>query len=271
MKSECAGSADGVGVQQRVAALDTSLFDHVPNQLSGDDRPSLLATQNAVGTASPFTYLEIGSYLGGTLQAPLADPRCTLIVSIDPRTHTAPDGRLGHYAYEVNTTERMLELLGDVPQGDLSKLETIEACVDDLDPDTIPRPDLCLIDGARTLPAVLAAARFCAKVTGLEGIIAFRDPGVVEKAILRFVRETPGPHRGYWLQDEVFVVELGDRTVLNDPRVQDQLGGPLWMAANLVGLDMLVLAATVTLHQALEGTLRATTAAKQRWLSSTRL
>jgi hypothetical protein len=260
-----------VGVEDQVARLDTSLFDHVRNQVSRDDRRSLLAIQNAVTSDGPYTYLEIGSYLGGTLQAPLADPRCTRIVSIDPRTQTAPDGRRGHYAYEVNTTERMLQLLGDVPHGDLSKLQTFDACVDDIEPDTVPRPDFCFIDGERTLAPVLAAARFCAKVTGLEGIIAFHEPRVVEKAILRFVRETPGPHRGYWLRDDVFVGELGDRTVLNDPWVQDQLAGSLWTAANFVGVDMLMLAVTVGFHEALEGTLRATAAARQRWLAGGRL
>jgi hypothetical protein len=260
-----------VVVQEQVARLDPSLFDHIRNQLSWDDRRSLLAVENAIGANGPFTYLEIGSYLGATLQAPLADPRCSRIVSIDPRTQTAPDSRLGHYAYEVNTTERMLELLGDVPHGDLSKLQTIEASVDDIDPDTIPQPDLCFINGDHTLAPVLAAARFCAKVTGLDGIIAFHDPRFVEKAILRFVRETPGPHRGYWLRDDLFVVELGDRRVMNDPRVQDQLASPLWTAANLVGLDMLMLSVTVGFHDALEGTVRATTAARQRWLNGSRL
>ena len=127
------GSIDAVGVQEQVARLDASLFDHVRRQVSWDDRRSLLAIENAVASDGPYTYLEIGSYLGGTVQAPLADPRCTRIVSIDPRTQTAPDGRLGHYAYEVNTSERMLELLGDVAHGDLSKLQTIEARVDDID------------------------------------------------------------------------------------------------------------------------------------------
>ena len=78
--------------EQRLAALDTTLFDAVPCQLYDDDRRSLLAVQAAVRRrAGAYRYLEIGSYLGGSIQAHLLDPRCERIYSIDNRSAAAPD------------------------------------------------------------------------------------------------------------------------------------------------------------------------------------
>lgn len=78
----------------RIAALDTQLFDHIESQTSEDDRKSLLAVHSSVAARTdPFSYLEIGSHLGGTLQVVIADPRCTRVVSIDPRPPWQPDDR----------------------------------------------------------------------------------------------------------------------------------------------------------------------------------
>jgi hypothetical protein len=67
------------------------------------------------------------------------------------------------------------------------------------------------------------------------GVIAFHDFGVVERAVLDFLRETPRPHRGYWLRSSVFVVELGvTPTMLERPGVRSMLRRPAmaWLAGN---------------------------------------
>src|SRR5439155_2441442 len=113
----------------RVAALDTQLFAAVETETSESDRKSLLAVHNAVAAHNDlFSYLEIGSHLGGTLQVVIADPRCARVVSIDPRPRWVPDDRPGlpQFEYPDNSTERMLKLLQDVPGADLAKLETVE-------------------------------------------------------------------------------------------------------------------------------------------------
>ena len=53
-------------------------------------------------------------------------------------------------------------------------------------------------------------------------MIAFHDFWVVLPAILGFLRETPGA-RGYFLRNNVFVVEIGDASVVADSRIQSQL------------------------------------------------
>ena len=98
-------------ISDRVAALDTELFAHVKSQTSDQDKRSVLAIHDALATRGDFRYLEIGSHLGGTLQAFLADLRCKHVVSIDSRPLWQPDDRpdLDGWTYENNSTERMLE------------------------------------------------------------------------------------------------------------------------------------------------------------------
>src|SRR5438552_88943 len=96
-------------LSDRIAALDVSLFDQVSlAQTHVDDRRALLAIHDALAERGSFTYLEIGSYLGGSLQAMIADPRCECIISIDSRPEAPPDERGGWRPYPDNTTEAML-------------------------------------------------------------------------------------------------------------------------------------------------------------------
>ncbi len=247
-------------IEDRVAALDTQLFDFVESETSNDDRRSLLALHNGIATRGAFSYLEIGSHLGGTLQTVVADPRCVRIASIDPRPQWQPDDRphLNGWEYPNNSTERMLELLQKVPDADLSKLETVEESTENIAPGRFARPDFCFIDGEHTHEAALRDARFCRAVMQGAGIIAFHDSNVIERAILAFLREASRPHRAYSLRSTVFVVELGtEPTLLTDVNVRGQLRHPCrWIAANRLTADTALLAAgilrrKVTQHGAL--------------------
>lgn len=205
------GVADG-RLAERVAALDLKLMSHVASSTSDEDRRSLLALHAALADRrGSFSYLEIGSHLGGSLQAVVADQRCTRVVSIDPRPQWVPDERPGATSTEYvdNSTAHMRELLSAVPGADLSKLETIEASTEDITAESVGRPDWCFIDGEHTYAAALRDARFCRAVMGSAGVIAFHDFYFVERAILDFLRETARPRRGYLLRDSVFVVEFG--------------------------------------------------------------
>ena len=99
----------GLSFEQRIERLDCSLFDPIPTQSSKGDRMSWLALQGAVRRAAPsYTYLEIGSHLGGSIQQHWIDPRCSLIYSIDKRPLEQPDDRGAVFAYAGNSTARML-------------------------------------------------------------------------------------------------------------------------------------------------------------------
>ena len=225
-----------VSVSNRVSALDTSLFSHVGSETSENDRRSLLAIHNAVAAeTNPFSYLEIGSHLGGTLQALVADPRCVSAISIDPRPTRVPDDRGQMFEYVDNSTARMLELLGTVPGADLSKLHTVEDSTENIAAGSLPRPDICFVDGEHTYTAALRDARFCRAANHGAGIIVFHDTFVIASAIRDFIRETPGPVRAFPMRTSICVVELGARPpLLADPRVAAQAAPPspwLWRVA----------------------------------------
>src|SRR4051812_45896339 len=98
-----------------IAQLDLQLFEKISSQSTDRDKRSMLACQLAVRELAPdYTYLEIGSYLGGSIQPHLLDPRCRTIFSIDKRPLSQPDERGFDFIYKNNSTARMMELLREV-------------------------------------------------------------------------------------------------------------------------------------------------------------
>jgi len=205
--------------ERALASLDITLFDHFRSQTKLRDRLTLLALHNACrdfyGT---FRYLEIGSYLGGSLQALIRDPRCVEIVSIDARPDVAPDDRLGQVAYEGTTTEQMLEHLRSLPGADLTKLRTFDASTEDLEDVGPFRPQLCFIDGEHTHEAALRDARFCHRVMG-DGMLAFHDRAIVNPAIEEFLGDlSPGSHSSLPVRGGIRIVEIGESRLI--PKVK---------------------------------------------------
>src|SRR5215204_6622213 len=101
--------------EQAITGLDLNLFEKIKSQSTEHDKQSFLAIQLAVRNLRPqYKYLEIGSYLGGSIQPHLLDDRCERIYSIDKRPLQQPDARGFDYTYLNNSTERMLEQLRDV-------------------------------------------------------------------------------------------------------------------------------------------------------------
>src|SRR5437868_8479629 len=104
--------------------LDLQLFEKIASQSTDEDKQSLLAVQAAVREiAGEYNYLEIGSYIGGSIQPHLLDPRCRRIYSIDKRPHSQPDARGFDFIYQNNSTARMMEMLAGVSE-DRKKITT---------------------------------------------------------------------------------------------------------------------------------------------------
>ena len=98
--------------EDRIAKCDQTLFDGVPTISSQGDRLSWLALQSAVRqTKGEYVYLEIGSYVGGSLQQYYLDPRCNKIYSIDKRPERQADERGDGIVYENNTQRTMMDNL----------------------------------------------------------------------------------------------------------------------------------------------------------------
>jgi Methyltransferase domain len=219
-------------LERQLNGLDhDALFNHIYSETTSQDRHSLLSLHVACRQRRPFTYLEIGSHLGGSLQALVVDPLCERIISIDARPAAVSDerqGKGGTFPYEGNTTARMLGLLAAVPGADVGKIHTIDAGTDQIDRSSLPfQPDFCLVDGEHTDRAVLRDARFCLSVVNPNGCIAFHDAHVVYRGLNEFIqRDLIGqgrPFRAYALPDVVFVIQLGTSTLHESPSIRSLL------------------------------------------------
>jgi predicted O-methyltransferase YrrM len=201
-------------IETRVKQFDISLFDEIPSQTSSDDRRSILAIQSAVATRlGSFTYLEIGSHLGGSIQPFLLDPRCGRIVSIDKRPKTLPDERGVSQIYLQNSTERMLGNLRRIANDELPKITTFDADSSELNATQIAsKVDLCFIDGEHTNLAAEKDFAFCISVLASSGVIFFHDAHIVFQAldnILRDLRAANRPFQAYNLPTSIFVIDFG--------------------------------------------------------------
>ena len=218
-----------------------SLFDPIPGACaSSADRCSLLAVHAALAARGDFSYLEVGSYHGASLQSFIVDPRCRGIVSIDRRDAVSPDERPeGAARYPDNTTAWMVQRLSEVPGADVAKLSTVDGTTADVDPASL-RVDLCLIDGEHTNAAALRDARFCRRAVGDRGVIVFHDRLITDLGIRRFLSELPR-HRAYPLAHDLLVVEIGVPSLLDDPRVRARVPRALWLTVDRLRAMRLVL------------------------------
>jgi hypothetical protein len=217
-------------LQTRLEESDITLFDDVVASLRFEDRRSLIALHLACReTYGLFDYLEIGSHLGGSLQALVRDPACRSIVSIDRRILEAPDERRVSTRYSGNTTANMLAGLARIPGADIGKIRTFDASVEELDAVDIragSSPVFCFVDGEHTDAAVVRDAEFCVAAMDGRGCIAFHDAEVVYRGIRRFVDRLEGQAQqfvAYLLPNSVFVVEVGEPRLRTTKPVQARL------------------------------------------------
>ena len=209
-----------------ILALDLGLFEKIESQSTDEDKRSLLACQLAVRELRPkYNYLEVGSYLGGSIQPYLRDPKCQRIFSIDKRPKVQPDARGVSYTYLNNSTARMLERLAAVATVD--KITTMDGSTHDLDPSAVGTTiDLCFIDGEHTDEAVLQDFRFCLQILAEDGAIMFHDASITYNGIddcLRLLSERGRKYRAYCLPNEVFVIEIGDFPLHRHASISDRL------------------------------------------------
>lgn len=209
---------------QRVDSLDTSLFTTVLSQTSEEERRSLLAVQRAIAQrCGQYAYLEIGSYLGGSLQPHVADPRCATIFSIDPRPDFPPDDRVpgNGIEYTGNTKQQMLAGLSAIDSQGVSKIVCIDSDARDVVPSCIvPAPHLAFIDGEHTHAAALSDFAFCEKVVRNDGAILFHDFGVIHAALYEICGALSREGKRYVplrLEGSLFGIFFNPSIIADDP------------------------------------------------------
>jgi hypothetical protein len=216
---------------QRVDALDLGLWDGIPSQTSSGDRRSLLAVQRAVAKKhGEYTYLEIGSHLGGSLQPYLVDDRCKRIYSIDPRPQQQPDDRAAGFIayYPENSTKKMLELLGSTGYGDVAKIDCFDLDASKVDPGSVThRPHIAFIDGEHTRSAVVSDFKFCMRVLSSDGVALFHDFSIIYPTLREIFAELDNQNRAYVpvkLEGEVFAIIFDPDLPASDPFLSFMLG-----------------------------------------------
>lgn len=207
--------------EPRIRALDPSLFAAIDSQSGDGDKRSWLALQRIVRSSQEsYTYLEIGSHLGGSLQPYLLDTRCRRIYSIDKRPEIPPDDRGQEFRYEGNSTARMLANLRALDPDQVPKVVCFESDARDIDRSRLSdRPDLCFIDGEHTRSAVLSDFDFCFRVCSPRAIIYFHDDWIIYPAlarILRTLRQQGTRFEALKLQGSTFAIALGASSMQKD-------------------------------------------------------
>jgi Methyltransferase domain len=212
--------------EQAISNLDIKIFEKIKSQLSENDKQSLLACHLATRElAAGYNYLEIGSYLGGSIQPHLQDEKCAKIYSIDKRPLHQPDNRGVDYTYLNNSTKRMLELLSEVAPVD--KISTIDGDTRSISPANIEeKMQLCFIDGEHTDEAVLSDFKFCLEVLDKSGAILFHDAPITYNGIaacVEHLKKSDIKFHAYSLPDIVFAVEIGDFPMHKNPAIFERL------------------------------------------------
>lgn len=214
--------------EQLINDLDLRLFEKIPSQSTDQDKQSLLACQAAVRELKPaYNYLEIGSYLGGSIQHYLLDDKCAGIYSIDKRPAWQPDERGIEYVYQNNSTARMMENLSRVAPDKLDKITTIEGDTREIAPGQVPdKIQLCFIDGEHTDEAVLADFKFCLGVLDTGGAILFHDAQVTYNGLancIKYLRENAIGFHAYSLPNVLFAIEIGDFPMHKNTKILERL------------------------------------------------
>ncbi len=213
--------------EQLINRLDLKIFEKIKTQLTDNDKQTLLGCQFAVRNLLPkYNYLEIGSYLGGSIQPHLLDEKCARVYSIDKRPLRQPDERGVDYIYLNNSTARMLELLSEIAPTD--KIKTIDGDTRrEVKPSQIEEKiQMCFIDGEHTDEAVLSDFKFCLEALDENGAILFHDSAINYNAIancVQYLKDNEIEFRANSLPDAVFVVEIGDFPLHQSPPIMERL------------------------------------------------
>jgi hypothetical protein len=173
-----------------IEALDATAFV-VESQTSHNDKMSLLRLQRLIRSRlDAYVYTEVGSHLGGTLAPHLADPRCRMAISIDPRPLEHPDAFGRSFVYNGNSTARMIESLKSaLPENCLAKLSTFDQDAAEVCHAEIKAcPDLVMIDGEHTIVAAFSDVMSLLPTVSENAVISFHDANLIADAIRNLER-----------------------------------------------------------------------------------
>jgi hypothetical protein len=204
----------------KTSSVDISVFK-APTQTSNKDRVALETIRTFISAKVPsYNYLELGSYLGGTLLPHLVSPNCNRILSVDRRVSFQPDERrAAGYSYEgITTSDLKNELRRHVEDSEcFSKLETYDGMIDELDPQIIQKKypagfHLCFIDAEHTNEAVFSDFMYTYQLAASDSVIMLHDSWMLGsgiKNIICYLQFIKAPFYFRQIKDTVTAFFLG--------------------------------------------------------------
>lgn len=165
-----------------IERLDVAALFPIKSQTSLRDKAFLLGAQALMhDRIGRYAYLEIGSFLGGSLAPFLRDERCEAIVSVDDRERLQPDSRGASYDYAGVTAQTMLGVLHDAGL-ETAKLSTFDGSIDAM-PEGAAKFDLAFIDGEHTDEACFRDFLWTLPHLKQDALVMFHDSTLVFRAL----------------------------------------------------------------------------------------
>ena len=171
---------------------DATLIASIPrefpiaSQTSIYDKTVLLKTRDIFHSWPGYNYLEVGSFLGGSIAPFCADDHCKHILSIDDRGRNQPDERGLKADYTAITSQMMLDNLtrNNLP---VEKVETFDGSITDY----LSRErsyELMMVDGEHTNWACFRDFIHGQKLLTRNAIVMFHDTSLIFVS-LKIIRE----------------------------------------------------------------------------------
>jgi|GEM_PF-3112508 len=158
-------------------------FFPIPTQTTDEDKTFLLAALGLMRRENAtFSYLEIGSFRGGSLAPFLMDPGCDRIVSIDERGKALSDARGKKIDYTHLTQQDMVS--GLHAQGIATgKLVMFDGSIDRYDGSGGASFDLAFIDGEHTDAACFRDFLWTLPLMRPDSVVMFHDRTFIHNAL----------------------------------------------------------------------------------------
>ncbi len=170
-------------------------FFPINSQSSDADKLFILKAREIVKRIKPnYTYLEIGSFLGGSLTPFLLDEQCSSVFSVDDRGRAQPDERGLKFDYAGITHDTMIQNLNSHGIA-TDKLKTFDGSIDDLKPSP-GKFDMAFIDGEHTDLACFRDFLWTEPLLERDAILLFHDTTLVYRAInhvLLYMKRSDAP------------------------------------------------------------------------------
>ncbi|MND87443.1 hypothetical protein D3C80_794430 [compost metagenome] len=158
----------------------------INSQTSETDKLFLKNVINLMSQKSgSFTYIELGSFLGGTLAPFLVAKDCTSVLSVDDRERQQPDERGPKYDYAGIVSQTMIDNLqkNGLPT---TKLKTFDGSIESL-PQSQSKFDLGFIDAEHTDEAVFRDFVYLLEHMKRDCIVMFHDSSLTAKGIANII------------------------------------------------------------------------------------